>query len=210
VWRQPCEDDPATLAVLLRATPIVGSPFVCYSNFTIIQDSQQVEAGLAQVPGLNSFCVSDLFVPTTVSLERRGGAPFDPNAAFALIVKGTAEVALNMPTAGPEPFGVAIVATGCTNCANGQLAQFLIRVTNPGPPFVAELKTAAHLPSGAAVTLLGRHVEEVIRSGQYDIPLVAVSVFELTPRGAYTVEAALLDPVTGVTLARASLQANVQ
>jgi hypothetical protein len=212
VWRQPCEDGSGVLALLLRATPIVGSPTLCASNFLITQGGQQIEVGLAQTATGDTFCTSDLLLPTTFSLERHDGPPFDTDEAFRLIVKaGGADpaVTLDVPPADPAQFGLAVVATGCSVCPVRQRAKFELRITNPGPPFAGELKTVVKFPTGAVVTVLGRYVEQKIQTGAHTISLFDLEVPANVPKGTYTIEAAILDPDTGVTLVRDSRQALV-
>jgi hypothetical protein len=43
---------------------------------------------------------------------------------------------------------------------------------------------------------------EVLESGVFDIPLASIVVPGDAPNGTYTIEAAILDPVLGVTLSR--------
>ena len=69
-----------------------------------------------------------------------------------------------------------------------------------------ELKTGARLPDGSAVTILERHEEEMIPSGVTVIPLFAGFVLPAgIAAGTYAIEAALIEPVLGVTLSRSSV-----
>ena len=71
---------------------------------------------------------------------------------------------------------------------------------------LVELKTGARLPDGSAVTILERHEEEMIPSGVTVIPLFAGFVLPAgIPAGTYAIEAALIEPVLGVTLSRSSV-----
>lgn len=215
VWRVPCEDGSGAVALLLRATPLTQAPFVCSSNFDMIQNGQQVNGTIRQTPSDFGFC-SDLLVATTFSLERISGAAFDNKAAFTLVIDNSGipeppDTMLSIPAFGPQ-FGITVVATGCITCQVGQLAQFHIHVTNPGAPRVVELKTAAHFPPGdtTTITILGLFVEETLGTGEFDIPLIGLIVPGDISKGIYTIEAAILDPITGVTLSRNSRQATVQ
>ena len=65
---------------------------------------------------------------------------------------------------------------------------------------VVELKTGARLPDGSTVTILGRYVQRTLGAGVTEI-IPLFSGFVLPPgfpTGAYTIEAALLEPDLGV------------
>jgi hypothetical protein len=213
VWRVPCHGGPDEVALLLRATPLTDAPSVCSSNFNLIQSGMQIDAVIRQTPTAFWFC-DDLLVPTTFSLERSSGPPFDPTGAFTLdIDQATSHTMLEVPAGGgtgTPQLGIVVVAAGCTTCQVGQLAQFRVHVTNPGLPILVELKTAIHFPNRSTISILGRHVEDVLESGEFDIPLVGIIVPGDVPKGSYTIEAAILDLDTGVTLSRSSVQASVQ
>ena len=73
---------------------------------------------------------------------------------------------------------------------------------------VVELKTGARLPDGSVVTILGRYVQKALGAGVTE----AISLFSgfvlpagSFPTGAYTIEAALLEPDLGVTISRHSV-----
>jgi hypothetical protein len=55
-------------------------------------------------------------------------------------------------------------------------------------------------------TILGLYVEQTLGSGAFDIPLISLVVSGDIPTGIHVLEAAILDPITGVTLSRNSLQ----
>jgi hypothetical protein len=57
------------------------------------------------------------------------------------------------------------------------------------------------------VSLLGVLGEEVLDPGESDLPLASVVVPGDGPSGTYTVEAAILDPIFGVTLSRDAITA---
>ena len=144
-------------------------------------------------------------MPTTVVLL---SAPlqrdYDEVAAFTLIYRGSPVTAVEIPAA--EPPTLTVVATGCTTCYSGNTLGFELHVTNPGGPKLVELKTGARLPDGSVISILGRHEEELLPSGVTVIPLFSGLVLPAgTPSGAYTIEAALLEPELGVTLSRSSV-----
>jgi hypothetical protein len=210
VWRVACADDPNQVAILFRVVPQGSSPFVCSASFDIIQGGQQIGPILRQTPSSSSFC-NDLLVPTTFVLERQSGPPFDPKGAFTLAHDSDIVRTLEVPAGGGAPtLNITVVSTGCNACLVGQLAQFHIHVANPGPPILVELKTAFHFPDGSTGTILGRHVEDILESGEFDIPLLGIIVPPEAPKGQYVIEAAVIHPDTGVTLARSTQNGNVQ
>jgi hypothetical protein len=207
VWRVPCQDASGEVAVLLRVTPITPSPWVCSINFDFVQGGEHIDGRLL-LPGSDAGFCGDVSEATTFSHERVLGPPLDNKAAFTVVIDPVTAsrqpIQLEVPAYASQ-LGMAVVSTGCGPCSAGQLAQFHLRVENPGPPVTVELKTGIRLPGGAAVTLLGLHVEETLGSGAVDLPLAGIIVPAEVPTGTYTVEAALLDPIFGTTLARHSL-----
>ena len=109
----------------------------------------------------------------------------------------------------PRP-ELTVDSRGCDPCAAGQLAVFVATVTNPGLPLSAEIKLTVTLPDGAPVDLLGGFGERVLPSGPSEIPLVEFIVPGEVPNGIYVLEAALVDPARGITLARSSMSAMKQ
>jgi len=205
VWRVACQDTSGQAAVLLRATPIAPLPRVCYFDFEIFQDGQQFEAILRRSDG-TSFC-SSLAHAATFFFEKDSfiSIPFDTTQAFTLIHSSFSSRGTILEIPAGEPLSISIISTGCNPCTAGQTAAFHIHVVNPGPPIAVELKTGIHIPGGAAITLLGIHVGDVLETGEFDIPLVNIVVSGDVPNGTYTVEAAILDPIFGTTLSRHSI-----
>lgn len=208
VWRVLCQDGSGEVALLVRVTAITANPFVCSVNFNFVQGGQHIDGRILPGPGLPSFC-ADLTQATTFSLERVLGPPFDNKAAFTLIIDSSTSLApdttLEIPAYVPAAPTITVVSTGCNPCSAGQLAQFQIHVVNAGPPVTVELKTGVRLPGGSAITLLGVHVEDLLDPGDYTIPLAGIVVPADIPDGTYTIEAAILDPIFGVTLSRSSV-----
>jgi len=66
------------------------------------------------------------------------------------------------------------------------------------------------MPNGGAVTLLDTYMEGDLAPGEKDIPLVSIVVPAGAPNGTYLIEAAILDPIFGETLARHSLSVRKQ
>jgi hypothetical protein len=91
---------------------------------------------------------------------------------------------------------------GCDPCAAGDVASFFAKVANGGPPVSAELKLSVTPQGGPPIDLLGRTVKLVVPSGEANIPLGSLTVPADAANGAYIVEAALIDPARGTTLAR--------
>jgi hypothetical protein len=86
------------------------------------------------------------------------------------------------------------------------LAAFVANTTNPGSPQDAELKLTVTLPSGPPLDLLGSPLVGVIAPGQLAIPLASFVVPGGVPNGSYLLEAALIDPARGISLARTPLR----
>ena len=95
---------------------------------------------------------------------------------------------------------------------SGYTLGFTVRINNPDGPTVVELKTGVRLPDGSVVTILGRYVQKTLGAGVSEI----ISLFSgfvlpagIFPAGAYTIEAALLEPDLGVTISRHSVTVTV-
>lgn len=101
----------------------------------------------------------------------------------------------------PAP-GIEIISEGCSPCAAGDRAVVVLRVENPGAARGAQLVALLRHPNGEAVYPLRGHGDVLpIPPGDSVLMLADFTVRGGDP-GAYLVEAALVDPVTGVTLAR--------
>jgi hypothetical protein len=211
IWRLTCAVATDKVALLVRITPTNNStPFICGADFTIIQAATELEVTLRKSASGTPFCTY-LLSPTTFSLE--GAPPFDNTGAFTLDAdQGSHPVkhvqvavpAWNLPPA----LTLTVVSTGCNLCAGGQLAQVHVHVVNPGAPFSADLRAGAHLPDGGAAPIAD--IPVVISTGEQDIPLFAVTVPANLASGSYAIEAALIDPIFAVTLARHRLSLTKQ
>ena len=204
VWRVPCD---GSYALLMKVTPLSDGPFLCETDFSILQGGAPFALALADAsaPG---FC-GQLLAPRTFSLVPTPPA-YDVAAALTILfdtLSGVSRfVALDVAVAVPPPT-VTVRALGCTTCHPGDTLAFDVRITNPGGPIVVELKTGARLPDGSTVTILGRYVQRTLGAGVTEI-IPLFSGFVLPPgfpTGAYTIEAALLEPDLGVPFGRHSV-----
>ena len=129
VWRVPCD---GSYALLMKVTPLSFGPFLCETDFSIVQDGAPFLFALADasVPG---FC-SPLFAPRTFSLVPKPPA-FDVAAALTILFDSLSGVsrflALEVAVAVPPPT-VTVRALGCTTCSPGDTLGFDVRITNPG------------------------------------------------------------------------------
>ena len=191
----------------MRVTPITSGPYVCSVFFDIIQDGAQFGGRIStSVTGLPSFC-NDLFVATTFLLtEESSGSILNALNAFTLVHRGLIVGAqqLQVPAAGPTPPSpptVTVVATACNPCHSGQTVAFNMNISNSGPAMMAELKGGAHFPDGSILPLVNQVA--TLPSGASVLTLVPAQAL---PAGLPTVdlliEAAILEPVFGVTLSR--------
>jgi hypothetical protein len=104
-----------------------------------------------------------------------------------------------------EPTGLIVTLAGCTACAPGDRVVVDIHLANAGTvPLAVEVKVGVRAPDGTPLSILpDRHLELLLPRGEQgpfrvlDLPLPA----GLAP-GVWQVEAALLEPALGETLAR--------
>ena len=207
VWRQPCPGGGSI--VLLRVTPLTSGAFICDLSFTIVQGASQFDVLLTDQNDTFGFC-DNLFVPLTFYLAPDGPA-YDPAQPFTLLfdtVTGSPRFAtLGVTGAGPLAFSpptITVVATACTTCHSGQVVGYTMSVNNPGPAMVAEVKAGARFPDGSILALVSTVV--TLPAGPSILTLVPQQPL---PGGLPTVdllvEAAILEPVLGVTLSRHSV-----
>lgn len=204
IWRQSCLDD-SGVAVLLRASPLAPGPgYFCDSNLQIIQGGRQFNTIHAKSPAGPGYC-NGLYIPRTFALQvdPSGGVPFDESLAFTLVgVGGPESFQIQVPASGSTP-SLTVQALGCTTCHPGDTLGFQVRIVNPGPPILVELKTSARLPNGSAVTI--QDAEGLLPTGVTVIPVFTGFVLPAgVPPGAYSIEAALLDPELDVTISQDS------
>jgi len=98
-WREVCADGTG-VALLMKATPLVGSPFLCSAAFTVIQNGVQHNyIDLEPAPGSDLGWCNDLLVPITliVTEYQFGQAQFDPAQALTVIYDFIIAVRLDIP-----------------------------------------------------------------------------------------------------------------
>jgi hypothetical protein len=206
IWRQACQDGSGT-ALLLQVTPLSPVPaYFCDSNLQIIQGGHQFNTIEAQTVATGSGFCGGIYIPSTFALQvdPAGGVPFDESQAFTLVgVGGPQSFQIVVPGSATTP-SLTIENLGCTICHPGDALGFQVRIVNPGPPMLMELKTAARLPSGPAVTI--QEAEALLPNG---VTVVSVLIgFVLpggVPPGIYSIEAVLLDP-QDVTISQDSVE----
>jgi hypothetical protein len=202
-WRQQCQDGSGQTTLLVRVTPLpAGDPAhpFCGTDFQIVQNGAQIGARTESVPGGSSFC-GNLPVATTFRvLALDGGPTFDASKAFTLIWGSVNNGSVDLPALVQAPEFV-ITPTGCTPCHGGQMVGYRIDFTNTGPPVSVELKGGARLPDGSGLPFLSQ--VSTIPSGPSSITLIPTLTL---PTGLPTIdvviEAAILDPIFGITLNR--------
>jgi hypothetical protein len=205
IWREPCLDN-SGVALLLLASPIAPNPaYFCDSNLQIIQGGRQFNAVEATTqPGGPGYC-NGLYIPKTFALEVEpsGGVPFNESLAFTLVGVGSPEgFEIEVP-ASPSTPRLTVQALGCTTCHPGDTLGFQVRIVNPGPPIFVELKTGARLPNGSVVAI--QDGEGLLPTGVTVVPVFTGFVLPAAvPPGAYSIEAALIDPDLDVTISEDS------
>jgi len=205
VWRVPCD---GSVGLLMKVTPVSMGPILCQSDFSILQGGAPFELDLADASA-PAFC-APLLAPSTFSLVPKVPA-FDLAASLTILfdtLNGMSRFAALEVAAAVPPPTVTVLALGCTTCQPGDTLAFSVRIDNPDGPTVVELKTGARLPDGSVVTILGRFVPKALGAGVREtISLFPSFVLQAGafPVGAYTIEAALLEPDLGVTISRDSV-----
>jgi hypothetical protein len=209
VWRQSCPSGGSI--VLLRVTPLTVGPFLCDVNLGVIQSAAHFEARLTDDVATDNFCGTLSGARTFYVAPEPGSFAYDPQQAFILFFDtveqsprlAVLEVGPAGPTS-PAPPSVAVIlidATHCIFCRPGDRVGFNAQVFNPGLPTLVEVKGGVRLPDGQILGLLSQ--TRTLPSGVTVIPLLPSTV---VPAGLPTVdvriEAAILEPELGLTLAR--------
>src|SRR6266540_6204375 len=107
-------------------------------------------------------------------------------------------VALSEPVPAP---GIEITVDGCSPCRAGARVTATLNVDNPGPARSANVVALLRHPNGTTVYPLPGNGPALLPSGVSVIILADLVIFGGDP-GVYLIEAAIVDPQTGVTLGR--------
>jgi hypothetical protein len=101
----------------------------------------------------------------------------------------------------PSP-GIAIVMEGCSPCASGDRATVVLQIDNPAAARGVQVVGLLRHPNGIAVFPLRGHGDVVLIPAGPSSLVLADLVLPVGQAGAWLLEGALIDPQTGVTLAR--------
>jgi hypothetical protein len=109
------------------------------------------------------------------------------------------------------PPTVALTPLGCTTCHVNEFAQFKLTITNPGPARTVEVKVASQFPDGVTVfSIIDPSSQRSLPAGgvlEEDLP--GINIPAGLPFGTYILEAAILEPQLGETLARTTFPAQL-
>ena len=89
--RVPCATDRTQAHILVRIYPTKGVPFICSSDFTVIQGGVQYRVALYQSTASSGGFCGDLFVPTTFFVAQYLDGLYDRTKPLTLIHKGIYE-----------------------------------------------------------------------------------------------------------------------
>jgi hypothetical protein len=106
---------------------------------------------------------------------------------------------------------VALTPLACTTCRVGEFAQFSLTIANPGPARTVELKVASRFPDGSTIfSILDPSSYRALGAGEVlQEALPGITIPPGLPFGTYILEAALLEPQLGETLARSTFPAEL-
>jgi hypothetical protein len=120
-----------------------------------------------------------------------------------LLVIATVLLSVLVATAEPVPSpGIEIIAEGCSPCETGDRATFVLHVENPGPARAVRVIALLRLPSGVVYPLPPHHGQVQLLPAGASALVLADFVIPSGEPGPHLVESALVDLVSGVTLAR--------
>lgn len=110
IWRKPCAGSDAQLVVTFE--PNAGTPFVCSSLVTLIQNGQQTDDLFLDTSpnstSIDSVC-GDLFVPTSAVIDERSSSfAFDDDQALTFVYEGLSsfpDAVIQIPAYDPSQYG---------------------------------------------------------------------------------------------------------
>lgn len=112
-WRETCKNGKDKV-LLFRATPKVGTPFICTSSFKVVQNDNQY--GVWFVDGAGKHFCENLIVSKTFVFDEYPGELFNPAAALTLYADS--KKLLNIPLKGiikPAVTSISGAVNGYTN-----------------------------------------------------------------------------------------------
>lgn len=113
-WREPCQDGTGT-ALMMQATPTTGTPFLCGSVATIIQDGQQLNNIIFRIGSNGVSWCANLLIKTALIVD--DGSSLKPAKALTLIyspINGSS-ARLDIPASGPIVSSVSGSVAGYKN-----------------------------------------------------------------------------------------------
>lgn len=127
-------------------------------------------------------------------------------AAILLALAWADVAAAQLPAPGLVLFpGLVLIADGCTRCAEGDRVAVTLHAYRPGvAQRVVEVRAVVRGPDGVISVLPISGTTLALPAGRSSALIVDTPVVGAPP-GVYVVEAAFLDPETGVTLGRNTL-----
>jgi len=158
-WREPCKDGTGK-ALLVRAKPIKGNPFLCSPNLKVIQNGLQLNDIRLQPSssGFGSWC-DDLFVASTLIVNQYdfGEVQFDPAKALKIVYEDVVkDIPLNgiyLHTVDGSANGYKSFSNTCKNNKTGAVKTFPSRTSaewsctglsiKTGDPITATIKGIA-------------------------------------------------------------------
>lgn len=118
VWRQPCQDGSGSYP-LIRVTPQSVGPFLCYIEFTIVQEGGEFDTWLTPSASSTSGFCGDLAAATTFVLRPDPlDADYDLSKPFTLIFDGRATT-YSMAVPGEPSAGSVLTAFATIIAAAG-------------------------------------------------------------------------------------------
>lgn len=132
IWREDCVDNSGRNAVLLRATPVSGYPFVCGSSFYARQNGEEFDSIRFQEQIGNGFYCGAFDEPITLALNQWSIMDnFDDQESFELVYDNIFgdDVTVTIPASNQSPI-YPITAYNVPNSVGGD--QIAIHLINTG------------------------------------------------------------------------------